>query len=222
MKPVLVDLCCKAGGATRGYQLAGFHVVGVDVESQPNYCGDEFVCASMFDVDLSGADAIHASPPCQANTTMSNRYRGKGGKADSHVDLIAETRVMLEATGRPWVIENVPGARRRMHSPITLTGEMFGLDVHRPRLFESNVLLLVPRRPRSSRSSIGVYGARPDGRLLWRRVDGSEQRAAASVAQAQAAMGIDWMEWRELAEAIPPAYTSYLGAQLLEHVGALA
>lgn len=217
-RPRLLDGCCCAGGATRGYQLAGFHVTGVDVVEHPNYCGDDFIEGDVLELDLSGYDAIHMSPPCQALTTMSNRYRGKGGVADSHVNLIAPVRARLEQTGVPWIIENVPGASTHLRNPVELTGEMFGLGVHRPRLFESNVLLLAPARPRASRSSIGVYVAAPDGQRLWTRTDGTEQRAASSVAQAAEAMGIDWMDWRELAEAIPPAYTQHLGAQLLEHL----
>lgn len=112
------------------------------------------------------------------------------------------------------MIENVPGARSSMVSPLTLHGGMFGLGVYRPRLFESNAALWQPRA-KQPHNPIGVYGKSPDGRLLFARADGTEQRAAASIAEAQAAMGIDWMtDWDDIREAIPPAYTEHIGQQL--------
>jgi DNA (cytosine-5)-methyltransferase 1 len=150
---------------------------------------------------------------------MSNRWRGTGGQADQHIDLIPATRARLIGSGLPYVIENVPGAKHQLRSPVELTGEMFGLGVHRPRLFESNVLILAPARPRPAPNSIGVYGRHHDGRLLWRRSDGTEQHAAASLEEAQAAMEMPWADWRGCAEAIPPAYTQWIGHQLLAHIG---
>jgi len=199
-----------------GYHRAGFDVVGVDVNPQPNF-PFEFHQADAMTYPLEGFDAIHASPPCQAFTTMSNRHRGKGGKADDHPELIGQIRERLEATGRPWVIENVVGARREMRDTITLHGGMFGLGVHRPRLFESNVLLMLTAGP-AVVDPIGVYGDHHDGRLLFKRADGSEQHAARSLSAARVAMGIDWMEWRELAESIPPAFTQFIGEQLIAHL----
>jgi DNA (cytosine-5)-methyltransferase 1 len=232
VKPRLLDLFCGAGGAAMGYSRAGFDVVGVDISPQPNY-PFEFVqadiaqWASIDDTTVRGLrysdfDAVHASPPCQAHTPMSNRWRGKGGRADEHHDLIPATRELLRATGLPYVIENVPGARSSLESPYVLTGEMFGLGVHRPRLFETTFGMLVPQKPPAHPASIGVYGQKPDGRLLWRRVDGTEQRAAVSLEQARRAMGVDWMTWRELAESIPPAYTHFIGHQLLAHLERVA
>jgi hypothetical protein len=180
------------------------------------------IAADRFFHGWMSFDAIHASPPCQAHTGMSNRWRGRGGKADDHVDLIPPTRELLQATGLPYVIETVPNARRALRNPVVLTGEMFGLGVHRPRLFETNWPIMVPGKPPSSPSSVGVYGKQHDGRLLWRRADGTQQHAASSLREAQVAMGIDWMDWRELAEAIPPAYTELIGAQLLAHIKAEA
>ncbi len=222
-RPRLLDLFCGAGGATRGYQLAGFHVTGVDLHPQPRYVGDEFHQADALTFPLDGFDAIHASPPCQAYTQMSARWRKlEGGKANSHPDLIGPIRERLSAAGVPYIIENVVGAKRQMRSPITISGGTFGLRVHRPRLFESNIALLMPARVGPPGDHIGVYGDRPYGRRLWTRTrlngDGkkrSHYRAARSTADARAAMGIDWMEWRELAESIPPAYTAYLGKQLI-------
>ena len=222
MRPRLLDLFCGAGGAAMGYHRAGFEVVGVDIAPQPNYPFEFHRADALETLDHPGIafmySAIHASPPCQAHTAMSNRWRGSGGRADEHIDLIGPTRALLLETGLPYVIENVPGARAHMRSPVVLTGEMFGLGVHRPRLFESNVLLLVPPKPDPDPRSVGVYGKAHDGRLLWERTDGSQQRAAASLEEGRVAMGIDWMEWRELAEAIPPAYAELIGHQLMAHI----
>jgi DNA (cytosine-5)-methyltransferase 1 len=222
MRPRLLDLFCGAGGCSVGYHRAGFDVLGVDLQQQPHY-PFPFVRADALEVlagrvlDLDGFDAIHASPPCQGYTTMSNRYRGNGGTADSHPQLIAPVRAGLAAAGKPWVIENVPGARGHMAYPLLLHGGMFGLGVDRPRLFETSwpamTMLSAP-----ARGVIGVYGREPDGRRLWTRRDGSQLRAAASVEEASAAMGITWMTWDELREAIPPAYTEYLGEQLIAHL----
>lgn len=228
MRPRLLDLFCCAGGAARGYHEAGFEVVGVDIDPQPHYPYEFHQAAALAVLAvltdgqkwrgfrLEDFDAIHASPPCQASTTMSNRHRGKGGKADSHVNLIAPTQTLLRMTGVPYIIENVPGAKRSLVDPVTLTGGMFGLGVHRPRLFESNIALTTPPKAQPPRPAVGVYGKAPDGRLLWRRSDGSEQHAASSVAEACEAMGIDWpVTWREVAESIPPAYTEHLGRQII-------
>lgn len=216
-KPRLLDLFCCAGGAAMGYARAGFEVVGVDIAPQPNYPfvfieGD---ARGFVQRNAKHFDAIHASPPCQGYTTMGNRYRGKGGP--EHDLLIEEVRNALRALGVPYIIENVVGAARQMESPIQLHGGMFGLEVYRPRLFESNIPLVAPSRAPSPTNPIGVYG-KLDGRRIWTRKDGTEQRAAKTLVQAQSAMGIDWMQWPELTEAIPPAYTQYLGAQMLDHI----
>ena len=234
VKPRLLDLFCGAGGAAMGYHRAGFEVVGVDIEPQPNYPfefvqGDalELVRQALADGNDAGIslrslcpvgqgfDVIHASPPCQAFTSTSNRWRGNGGTADSHPNLIAPTRKLLEATGLPYVIENVVGASGHMRTTLLLAGSMFGLNVHRPRLFESNVLLLAPGAGTKGDGQIGVYGKAPDGRRLNSR---TQQRAAASLEEGSEAMGIDWMTWDELREAIPPAYTELIGHQLMAHV----
>lgn len=203
-----------------GYHRAGFDVLGVDINPQPNYPFD-FIQADALTVTRCSRTvlgrfytAIHASPPCQAHTTMSNRWRGQGGVADSHPDLIAETRILLLKTGLPYVLENVVGARKEMHNPITLHGGMFGLGVYRPRLFETSVQIASPPPAPWPRDAVGVYG-KLDGRRVWTRKDGTEQRAAKTLPQARAAMGIDWMQWRELAESIPPAYTEWIGKQII-------
>ncbi len=202
-----------------GYALAGFDVTGVDLEQRDAYpfTFHRSDALTYLAANPDGWDAIHASPPCQAHTTMSNRWRGKGGKADEHVDLIPAVREALRATGVPYVIENVPGARAQLVNPVTLSGGMFGLGVDRPRLFESNVLIMPPPKQRAV-NPVGVYGEKADGRRLWTRADGTHQRAAASLEEAREAMGMPWASWRGCAEAIPPSYTEHIGRQLLEHL----
>jgi DNA (cytosine-5)-methyltransferase 1 len=209
-RPRLLDLFCGAGGATAGYQRAGFYVVGVDVQPQPYYCGDEFHQADAMAFSLDGYDAIHASPPCQRFTQMSARWRGKATRADDHDDLLTPTRERFRSLAVPWVIENVQGAVNDMSVTLMLHGGMFGLGVHRPRMFESNVLLMAPKSARCV-GAIGVYGDKPDGRRLHTT---SPVRAASSLREAQIAMGMDWADWHGTKEAIPPAYTEWIGAQL--------
>lgn len=218
-RPRLLDLFCGAGGAAMGYHRAGFDVVGVDIKPQPRYPFAFIEGDALEYLTAHGREyaAIHASPPCQGYTTMGNRYRGKGGP--EHARLIATTRDLLAELDLPYVIENVEGAASEMHLPVRLHGGMFSLGVFRPRLFESNVTLWTPSKTPRPHNAIGVYG-KLDGRRIWTRKDGTEQRAARTLGQASAAMGIQWMEWNELKEAIPPAYTEYLGRQLLAAVNA--
>jgi DNA (cytosine-5)-methyltransferase 1 len=214
----LVDLFCGAGGATRGYQLAGFHVTGVDINPQPHYVGDEFYQVDAMTFPLDGFDAIHASPPCQAFTQISARWRGKNTRADEHPNLLTPTLHRFEPVTVPWIVENVPGARRLMTPSLVLHGGQFGLGVHRPRLFQSNMLLLGFVAP-ATKQPLGVYG-KPDGRTTYRyRNNGNLKgksliRAWKSLEEGSAAMGIDWMTVDELREAIPPAYTQFIGEQL--------
>lgn len=221
--PRLLDLFCGAGGATRGYQQAGFYVVGVDIEPQPNYCGDEFHQVDALDVlrcksflaDPHFVDAIHVSPPCQGYVQWNNLNAERYGSRVEHPMLIERVRDLLTATGLPYVIENVPGAPLR--TAVTLCGSMFGLGVRRHRNFESNVLMMGPPRCAHTGDEIAVYGWL-DGRRIWTRVNGTEVRAARTLGQAQAAMGIDWMTWDELRESIPPAYTEWVGTRVLDLV----
>jgi DNA (cytosine-5)-methyltransferase 1 len=205
-----------------GYHRAGFEVVGVDIKPQPHY-PFTFVQADAMSYPLDGFDAIHASPPCQAFTQMSARWRGKGGKADAHQDYLTPTQARFARLEVPYVIENVPGATRLMPGALTLHGGMFGLGVHRPRLFQSNVLLLAYRSSQTI-SPLGVYG-KVDGRTTYRyRNNGNYKgksliRAWKSVEEGQRAMGIHWTDdARSIAEAIPPAYTEYIGRQLLKYL----
>lgn len=213
-----LDLFCCAGGAGMGLSRAGFEVVGVDIAPQPHY-PFEFHQADALTFPLDGFDFIWASPPCQAHTNMSNRWRGKGGAADKHLDLIPETRSKLKQIGGLWAIENVAGAAKALVSPFRLTGEMFGLGVHRPRYFEASFPVLVPVTPPRQKRPVAVYGAM-DGRRLWTRADGSELRAPRSLEEPSAAMGIDWMDWDHLREAIPPAYGEFIGRAAIAHIEA--
>jgi DNA (cytosine-5)-methyltransferase 1 len=209
VKPRCLDLFSGAGGATKGYQLAGFHVTGVDVVASPRYCGDEFVQADAMTFPLDGYDLIHASPPCQAYVGWQNIAAARGATND-HPRLIEPLRERLLQAGVPYVIENVPAAP--LLSPLMLCGSMFGLGVRRHRKFES-LHLMLGLSCRHSGEEVGVYG-KLDGRRLFTRSDGTELRNPSSLEHAQAAMGIDWMVWDELREAIPPAFTHFLGDQL--------
>jgi hypothetical protein len=211
--PRLLDLFCGAGGAAMGYHRAGFEVVGVDINPQPHY-PFEFHQADAMTYPLEGFDAIHASPPCQKFSITANLARAQGKKA-SEVDLLTPIRPLLEATGLPYVIENVKGAPLR--DPLTLCGSTFGLGVRRHRLFESNIAFLGsgPCRHQEQGRPIGIYYSIGD-----EIPQGG--KTAASLEEGQAAMGIDWMTWKELKEAIPPAYTEWIGRQLLAAIGRAA
>ena len=303
----LLDLFCGAGGAARGYQLAGFHVTGVDHKPQPQYIGEEFVQADALEYLAEHGhdyDAIHASPPCQGYSIMHNLpwLRGR-----DYPLLLLPTLEMLEGLGKPYVVENVMGAR---HGSKTLQkrgleahglkagwlcGGMFGLPFYRHRLFATNWLWLAPGHPRHKlnlhpRSERYVYGGTVKGpggaagldvkpcenpvNSAWRRyydgalnirpgyekvpfsyptIVGERLRAngrpkdskiglsngmpetqlanwqngagcgvgighAKGWRLAAEAMGIDWMKRDELTQAIPPAFTEFIGRQLVRHL----
>lgn len=225
MKPRLLDLFCCAGGATRGYQLAGFHVTGVDIRPQPRYCGDVFHQADALTFPLDGFDVIHASPPCQAHTALNTMPNAK-----QHPDLIPATRKRLTNWGGLWVIENVPGAP--LINPLLLCGTMFGLrtadgkaELWRHRGFESSAVLWSPGccMHRESSAVIGIYGGHGRDRrrvvTVTGHAGGSSKRDGTRQFSTQArseAMGIDWMTGTELSQAIPPAYTEWIGRRILE------
>lgn len=199
-----LDLFCGAGGASMGLYMAGFDVVGVDINPQPRYPFD-FIQADALTVDLKGYDLIWASPPCQA-FTLAQRIRKR-----QHPDLIDPIRKRLRAAGVPYVIENVEGAPLR--SPITLCGSMFpGLRVYRHRLFESSFGIKEPRHPEH------VAPLRKMGRKVqpgeFMHVVGN----FSGVDLAREAMNIDWMKRDELREAIPPAYSEYIGRQAMKAI----
>ncbi|HJT92946.1 MAG TPA: DNA methylase [Mycobacterium sp.] len=221
MKPLLLDLFCGAGGAAVGYHRAGFDVVGVDIAPQPHY-PFRFLQADALDalrylwhLDTPLPQAIHASPPCQRHSAP-NKGTNRAVVDGKHPDLIGPTRELLNATRLPYVIENVLTAPLR--NPVRLCGEMFGLNVIRHRLFETNWPLTVPPHPKHRGRVTGWrHGVRYDGPYVAVYGTGGGK---GSLEEWQAGMGIDWMpSKREIAEAIPPAYTEHIGGQLMAHLG---
>lgn len=204
--PRLLDLFCGAGGATKGYQRAGFHVVGIDIRPQPRYCGDLFIQADALKtpVDIASFDAIHASPPCQAHS----KTKFLAGK--QHHDLVSQTRDMLIASSKPFVIENVPGAP--LLNPTALNGFMFGLPLDRERWFESSITLPFVLLPTTHKRPVKMGRPVKDGDII--QVVGH----FSNVSYARKAMGINWMSQKELAQAIPPAYTEWIGKRIIEHI----
>ena len=205
----LLDLYSKAGGAAMGYSRAGFEVVGVDIKNQKRF-PFEFIQADALEVlqdkdFLATFDVIHASPPCQTHSSTKHLRIAQGKKTDK-IDLIPETRQALIEIGKPYIIENVPGAP--LINPIILCGSSFDLKVRRHRLFESNVQLLSKEcKHKEQGRPVGVYGSMRDEIP-------SGGKTADTIDQAREAMGIDWMIWGELVEAIPPVYTQWIGMQI--------
>lgn len=191
-----------------GYHRAGFEVIGVDNQPQPRY-PFEFHQADAMTFDLEGFDVIHASPPCLLFSVLSMQdgFGNKREPSEFHEDLLTPTRHRLIEAGVRYVIENVP--RAPLISPIVLCGSHFKMDIRRHRLFESNVPLAQPVCDHKSQGQIvGVYGT-PGG--------SSSRRGTvfAKVDRWREAMEIDWMVSRELAQAIPPAYTEHIGRQII-------
>ena len=231
MKPKMLDMCCCAGGATRGYQHAGWHVTGADLRRHPRHVGDAFIEGDALALDpghiRENFDAAHASPPCQGLTEMNN-------DKSRHENIIAPMRRLLDASGVPYTIENVRAAREHLVNPISLFGTMF--DCHmvtsagqrfvlsRERLFETNWPVVVPEDPGPQGHPIAnVFGGHlrarsgeyRTGKGTGRTVDfPGEDRPAL----ARQLMGMPWASMGEMSEAVPPAYTEWLGRQLLDHL----
>lgn len=208
-----------------GYMRAGFEVVGMDINPQPNY---PFTFAQIDVMTLdpefiaSEFDAVAASPPCQLYSTTASLHENE------HPDLVEPTRALLQATGLPYIIENVPGAP--LFDPVTLCGSSFALPLRRHRLFESNLPLAAPEcehawqnrhRPywiwqsksRGGPSRTGVVSVHGNEQ---HSEDGNSWRKDYNIYLASVALGIDWMKTKhELNQAIPPIYTYHLGKQLL-------
>jgi DNA (cytosine-5)-methyltransferase 1 len=203
LKPKLLDLCCKGGGASKGYADAGFDVTGCDIAPQPKY-PYKFIQADALTIDLSGYDAFHASPPCQEYSTISKNIHKK-----DYPDIIAPIRERLIATGKPYVIENVEGAPL-INAPLLLCGTMFQIRIRRHRLFENNFgLWFAPSSCDHSRKVARHGRPAKDNELI--AVTGH----FSGVSEAQRVMGINWLGQEELREAIPPAFTEYIGKYLL-------
>lgn len=214
-RPFALDLFCGGGGMGQGLADAGFEVVGVDLAEQPDF-PFEFVRADALEVLDTWAgdfDVIHASPPCQLFTRASHLRKAQGGETQA-LDLLEPTRARLRHLGLPYSIENVEGAP--LHG-VKLCGSMFGLAVQRHRIFESNVYIPQPAcdhkafpvdPERGKPRPIGVYHVLADDIPKG-------GRTARTLEEAQQAMGIDWLPWDRLKEAIPPAYGRYVGEHLL-------
>jgi DNA (cytosine-5)-methyltransferase 1 len=226
-KPRLLDLFSGPGGAAMGYARAGWEVVGVDVKHHRGYHFEVLIGDALEVGEAYGPlfDAVHASPPCQR---YSAGTRAHSGRADLHPDLVGPTRDLLVALGKPYIIENVPGAPLR--DPLTLCGTSFDLGAHDPksglnlylrrhRLFESNVLLFGPGpcrcaeyRGRTGWICGGVYGGGSHSVDRARGIRRGGYTPSGDVMRAM--MGMDW-GGRAVTQAIPPAYTEHLGRQLL-------
>lgn len=223
MKPRLLDLFCKAGGCSEGYTHAGFVCYGVDIEPQRNY-RHPFIQANAIEIMqrllvgegitfnngetlyLRDFAVVHASPPCQRFSVMKLQPQKK-----EHPDLIAPIRSLLKDSGLPYIIENVPGSP--LVEPITLCGSMFGLHsdrgyLRRHRLFETNWPCLLTPSCNHNGLAIGVYGHGSAGWL-------GQRMRTAKVAEARVLMDMDWMTRDELSQAIPWAYTHFIGKQLM-------
>lgn len=227
-RPVLLDLFCCEGGAAKGYTDAGFDVYGVDIDSQPRYPywfgrGDALVVlnellkggfinffrrGTNFATALWKSDiaAIHASPPCQAHT---NAQKIQGNE---HPELIDGVRELLDETGKPYVIENVPGSP--LKDPVELCGAMFGLETYRHRLFEMNWPLTVPEHPEHVARTTKM--GRPPREGEFMHVVGN----FSGVKRGREVMQMPWASRDGLREAVPPAYTDFIGRQLLTEVTA--
>lgn len=205
MKLRALDLFSGAGGASMGLHRAGFDVTGIDNRKQPRY-PFRFIQADALNppVDLKAFDFIWVSPPCQRHSRMSSCRQGL-----SHLypDLIAKMREILQWSMRPFVIENVEGAP--LFVPVTLCGQQFGLTTYRHRLFEFegfDIPRTVHQKHRVPTSKAGHW--RP-GTFV------SVAGHCSPMDMCRDAMGIDWMNREELAEAIPPAYSEFIGTQFL-------
>jgi len=210
VKPRLLDLFCGAGGAAMGYSRAGFEVVGVDINPQPHY-PFEFHQADALTYPLEGFNCYHASPPCQEYSTSFNIMKQFSTKR--YPKLIGVVREKLKLANKPYVIENVKGAKSAMLAPIMLCGTMFSKEYHRHRLFETSF------------DCVGDWGCK--GKVICgygtgiktRRMTLSHERKDIRIAAANQ-FDIDWMAFndKELAEAIPPVYTEFIGKFLMEAV----
>ncbi|MGI8478003.1 MAG: DNA cytosine methyltransferase [Thermomicrobiales bacterium] len=201
-RPKLLDLYSGAGGCAVGYHRAGFDVTGVDINPQPRYPfafvqGDalEYVAAHGHEYD-----AIHASPPCQAYSEATPlRFRAQSP------DLIAATRDALVTVGVPFAIENVENARAHMRNTVMLCGSMFGIGVRRHRYFETSPFWCMA-------PATCLHRGRPV--VLSPGSNARKGRGPSDIAEQREAMGIDWMTGKELNQAIPPAYTEFVGTQI--------
>lgn len=228
-RPLLLDLFCGAGGCATGYNRAGFDVVGVDCVEQPRYpftfvkqdamwilevlVRGGSLCPDMFTrYRLSNFTLIHASPPCQGYSTLKHLQSGV-----TRSYLVPRVRELLKDSQLPFVIENVVGSP--LQNPVRLCGSSFGLGVRRHRLFESNMPMHGSKCNHAAQGQpICVAGT--GGRRINRRKDdrGGAVNFPKNIEQARSVMGIDWMTRKELSQSIPPAYTEFIGMQVLKQL----
>lgn len=203
-RPLLLDLFCGAGGAAMGYHRAGFDVVGVDIDPQPHY-PFEFHQADALGLGVQAIqdglfDVIHASPPCQAFSQAAGIRKG------DHPNLIPPIRRMLKAIGLPYVIENIPTSP--LPSAVFLCGAAFDLPIVRHRLFETVPYILISRQ--CSALSAKATGHGPG---FYPYASGSWE---ADWREHVLPVVWPWMTLKEAGQAIPPAYTQFIGEQLLQ------
>lgn len=208
----LLDLFCGAGGASKGYAQAGFEITGIDLKHGKRY-EYEYIKGDVRDYlnkeFLQKFDVIHASPPCQTHSVTKHLRNAQGRTTTKKIDMIDEVRKALILSEKPYIIENVPKAP--LINTILLCGSYFNLKVRRHRIFESNLKLKgTICNHKAQGRPIGVYGTLndeiPNGGKTAKNID-----------EARKAMGIDWMIWGELIEAIPPHYTKFLGKQIINN-----
>lgn len=208
-----------------GYYQAGFtEIVGIDIKPQPRY-PFAFIQADALKppVDLSAFDTIHASPPCQAYSALRVMKNAR-----VHADLVRETRQLLHDSGKLYIIENVFGAP--LEYPVTLCGSMFdlksnGFGLRRHRYFETNILVLNSHACTHSVQTLSVHGAKVRNIAQEKRHYAKDKRTRGQPvgvllpqAFGREAMEIDWMTIKELSQAIPPAYTEWIGKQILKQL----
>lgn len=220
-RPRLLDLFCGAGGASVGYHRAGFEVEGVDIKPQPHY-PFEFHQADALTYPLDGFDAYHASPPCPKFTMLNNLTPLIKRNSKQWIDLIAPIRERLSQLDKPYVIENVVGAP--LLEPIKLCGVMFNLRVLRHRLFECSFPIFQPPHIKHKGTvNAGQYMtvASMGGGFYIKDKYGEKRKGSRKTEDWKVGMDIDWMTRYELTQAIPPAYTEYIGRYLIKFISAV-
>lgn len=222
-KPKCLDLYCCAGGIAKGYDMAGFEVVGVDIVDRPNY-PFQFIKGNALEIlkdrdFVEQFDFLHASPPCQHYSRLKHLSGNVAAWEENHVDLVAPTRELLSQYDKPWVIENVVGAP--LINPITLKGSQFkGMLTQRPRLFESNIQLYEPEEIPYSLGTAKLGTISDSGAVS---VCGNKCIQGLNEVQTKlyygiALGGIDWMSLEELTQAIPPCYGNFIGKQIIHYL----
>lgn len=218
MKPKLLDLFCGAGGASMGYHLAGFDVTGVDIKPQKHYPFEFFQDDAIEFCRKHGSDfdVIHSSPPCQAHTVLKFCQKNNPGYDKRHIDLIPQTREVLKQIGKPYIIENVMLAPLE-GNVIVLCGTYFGLKVYRHRQFETSWFMLqIPHI--AHRDNVTGAGKGKSNKGFISVTGNGGFGHGVTIEYVKMAMGIDWMTRKELSQAIPPAYTRYIGKIILEMI----